>query len=238
LFVSVETPSASPIIFALDFATVDEARDEARVVASAVGMLKVGLELYVHAGPAVVELGRDAGLPVFLDLKLHDIPETVERAVASAAKLGARALTVHASGGTKMLARAVERAANTGMEICAVTVLTSLDDHDAQAIGFSASASRTAVGLANLAWEAGVRWFVCSPAEVSTLRDTLGPQATLVTPGVRPASAALGDQKRVATPADAIRAGANWLVVGRPIRDAEDSLAAARAITNEALAAR
>ena len=239
---------ASPIAFALDFASLEEAREAAVEVAPAVGMLKVGLELFVHAGPTVVSLGRDAGLPVFLDLKLHDIPETVERAVARASHLGARVLTVHASGGRTMLKRAVARARAEGdsLAICAVTVLTSLDDGDLDDIGFApmpavvgadAPRPRTSVAaekLARLAYDEGVRWFVCSPAEVAVLRRALGPDAVLVTPGVRPSSAEHGDQKRVATPEQAIRDGANWLVVGRPIRDAVDRLAAARAIANAA----
>jgi orotidine-5'-phosphate decarboxylase len=222
----------SPIAFALDYASVDEARAAARLVAPAIGMIKVGLELFVGAGPSVVALGKEVGLPVFLDLKLHDIPETVERAVAQASSLGARLVTVHASGGRVMLRRAVERAAREGGElaICAVTVLTSLDDADLRDVGLAGPASEAALRLARVAFEEGVRWFVCSPAEVRSLRSALGKDAVLVTPGVRPASAAKGDQKRVATPEQAIADGADWVVVGRPIRDASDPLAAARAI--------
>lgn len=245
---------SSPVVFALDFSSVDEARAAAAEVAPAVGMIKVGLELFVGAGPAVVSLGRDVGLPVFLDLKLHDIPETVERAVAQASHLGARLITVHASGGRSMLKRAVRRAETEGgsLAICAVTILTSLDDSDLDDVGISVTrrlpafrmpgeeapaaperprTSLAAESLAKLAFEEGVRWFVCSPAEVASLRRLLGPDAILVTPGVRPSTAERGDQKRVATPEQAIRDGADWLVVGRPIRDAADRLAAARMIT-------
>lgn len=224
--------SRPPIAFALDFATIDEARSAAREVAPAVGMVKVGLELFVAAGPAVVEIGREVDRPVFLDLKLHDIPETVERAVARAAHLGAGLVTVHASGGRAMLERAVKRASAeaTGMAICAVTVLTSLDAADLAETGLAGPPGDAALRLARLAWDAGVRWFVCSPAEVSRIRDALGPDATLITPGVRPRDAALGDQKRVTTPEEAIASGASWVVVGRPIRDAESRLAAAEAI--------
>jgi orotidine-5'-phosphate decarboxylase len=195
-------------------------------------MIKVGLELFVSAGPSVVSLGKDVDLPVFLDLKLHDIPETVERAVAQAASLGARLVTVHASGGRTMLRRAVARAssAGSGLAICAVTLLTSLDDADLRDVGLAGPPSEAAVRLASMAYEEGVRWFVCSPAEVRSLRATLGNEAVLVTPGVRPASAAKGDQKRVATPEQAMADGADWVVVGRPIRDADDPLAAARGI--------
>jgi orotidine-5'-phosphate decarboxylase len=223
-----------PIAYALDFASAHDAREAAARVAPAIGMVKVGLELFVHEGPSIVAIGREVGLPVFLDLKLHDIPETVERAVAQASHLGARLVTVHASGGRSMLKRAVARAAAEGgqLAICAVTVLTSLDDADLHDIGINGGSSEAAVRLARVAFDEGVRWFVCSPAEVRSLRAALGKDAVLVTPGVRPANAALGDQKRVATPEQAIADGADWVVVGRPIRDADDPLAAARAIAS------
>ena len=243
----------NPIAFALDFASLDEARAAAREVAPAVGMLKVGLELFVGYGPQVTELGREVGLPVFLDLKLHDIPETVERAVAQACRLGARVLTVHASGGRTMLKRAVARAKaeGGGLDVCAVTILTSLDDADLEDLGVTVTrrmpafqvpdttaerttASLAAENLARLAYDEGVRWFVCSPSEVRSLRARLGRDAVLVTPGIRPHDAAKGDQKRVATPEAAIEDGADWLVVGRPIRDAASRLEAARAIADAA----
>jgi orotidine-5'-phosphate decarboxylase len=221
-----------PIAFALDFPNEAEARGAAREVAPAIGMVKVGLELFVNAGPSVVGVGKEVGLPVFLDLKLHDIPETVERAVAQATSLGARLVTVHASGGRAMLGRAVKRAAADGgsLAICAVTILTSLDDPDLSDIGLRGPPADAAVRLAKLAWDEGMRWFVCSPHEVKRLREVLGPDAVLVTPGVRPKGADEGDQKRIATPEQAITDGASWVVVGRPIRDAKDRLAAAQAI--------
>jgi len=227
--------SDSRIAFALDYSSVAEAREAAHRVAPAIGMIKVGLELFVGAGPAAVGLGKEVGLPVFLDLKLHDIPETVERAVAQASSLGVRLVTVHASGGRTMMKRAVARAASEGgsLAICAVTILTSLDGADLADLGLTGDPTAAAVRLARLAFDEGVRWFVCSPAEVGALREALGKDAVLVTPGVRPAGgaqAAKGDQKRVATPEQAIADGADWVVVGRPIRDAADPLAAARAI--------
>ncbi len=230
----------SPIIYALDYATVAEAEAGAALVASAVGMLKVGLELFVRGGPRTVDVGKKNDLPVFLDLKLHDIPETVERAVAAASGLGAHALTVHASGGRAMLGRAVKRAATEGgtLSVCAVTVLTSLDAADLADLGIAGDARAAATKLARIAYDEGVRWFVCSPTEVADLRSALGPDATLVTPGVRPAATAVGDQKRTATPEDAIRAGATWLVVGRPIRDAADPRKTAEAIAQAAIGAR
>ncbi len=235
----------SRVAFALDLPTLDRARAAALAVREAVGMLKVGLELFVEAGPAAVALGRETGLPVFLDLKLCDIPETVDRAVARAAALGARMLTVHAGGGPAMLRRAAERARRegTGLEVVAVTVLTSLDGADLAALGVAASVPEQVERLARLAWDQGVRAFVCSPHEASRLRAALGPEATLVTPGVRAAGGGAGavagdDQKRTMSAGEAIAAGASWVVVGRPIRDAADPLAAARAIAREVDAAR
>ncbi len=219
------------IVFALDFATLGQATEAAHEVAVSVGMLKVGLELFMREGASAVELGASVGLPVFLDLKLHDIPETVERAVRQAARLGARWLTVHACGGREMLRRAVACARDSGsLDVCAVTVLTSLDDADVADIGFREGSEAMAVRLARLAWEEGVTHFVCSPHEASALRLALGAGAVLITPGVRPDASAKGDQKRAATPAQALKNGADWIVVGRPIRDAENRLAAAQSI--------
>ncbi|MBM4375159.1 MAG: orotidine-5'-phosphate decarboxylase [Deltaproteobacteria bacterium] len=223
------------LIFALDVADLEEARGLASSLAGAVGMLKVGLELYCAHGPEVASLARSNGLELFLDLKLHDIPETVARAVERVAGLGARYLTVHASGGRAMLREAERRAqaarsSGALLELVAVTVLTSLDGDDLASLGVDRVPAEHAVALAELAWGEGVRAFVCSAAEVALLRSKLGPEATLLTPGIRPAGATVGDQKRVSTPESAIRAGADRLVVGRPIRDALDRAAAARAI--------
>ena len=236
--------NASPICFALDYPRVDEARIAAIRVREAVGMIKVGLELFVEAGPHALALGKECELPVFLDLKLHDIPETVERAVARASALGAKILTIHAGGGPAMCARAAARAAKegTGLTVAAVTVLTSLDGADLAKLGLAEDVATHARRLARMAWEEGIRAFVCSPHEVKAMRTELGSEATLITPGVRPSEAAgaarADDQKRVATAAQAIADGADWLVVGRPIRDAADPLAAARALTEEAMRAR
>lgn len=262
----------SPVAFALDLPTLAEARAAAREVAPAIGMVKVGLELFIQAGPEALSIGKEIERPVFLDLKLHDIPETVERAVAQASHLGARLVTLHATGGRTMLRRAVKRAETEGgsLAICAVTILTSLDDNDLDDVGihatrrvpaFNPAAMRTATAekedrsraslaaqnLAELAYEEGVRWFVCSAAEVAPLRAKLGPGATIITPGIRPADASGAprprgdkgeDQKRIATPEQAIKDGADWLVVGRPIRDASNRLAAAQAIADAAKSAR
>jgi orotidine-5'-phosphate decarboxylase len=225
----------SRLIAALDVPTLADARALAEELRGEVGMLKVGLELFVAEGAAAVRLGQDNDLPVFLDLKLHDIPETVERAVSRASALGARLLTVHASGGRAMLERAVTAAerGGQGLEIVAVTVLTSLDDADLAELGLEGGAPAQAVRLARLAFACGVRTFVCSPHEAAALRAALGPSARLVTPGVRPGGEAAGDQKRVATPATAITAGADALVIGRPLRDAPNRRDAARALVAE-----
>lgn len=228
---------SSRVILALDLPSLDSARALALAVKGAVGMLKVGLELYVEAGPGAVGLGPEAGLPVFLDLKLHDIPETVERAVARASALGARMLTVHASGGRTMLRRAVERARKegAGLEVVAVTVLTSLDAGDLADAGVAGDVRSQVERLARMGWDEGVRAFVCSPHEAARLRGALGAEATLITPGVRAASdAGQDDQKRTMSAGEAVAAGASWVVVGRPIRDAADPLAAAQAFTREA----
>lgn len=223
------------LVFPLDYASLDEARHGARLVAPHVGVLKVGLQLFVAEGPAAIAVCHDLGLDVFLDLKLHDIPETVGRAVRAAASLGIRYLTVHAHGGRAMLERAVEEAshASTPLTILAVTVLTSLDAADLVAMGIDTSPPAQVERVARLAWNAGVRGFVASAAEATNLRQALGSDALLVTPGIRPAGNAAGDQKRIVTPTEAVTAGADLLVVGRPIRDAADPGAAAHAIVQE-----
>ena len=192
---------------------------------------KVGLELFVAEGPGIVEVVRARGGRVFLDLKLHDIPETVGRAVESAAALGVDLLTVHAAGGAQMLERAVQSAASR-LTILAVTVLTSLSPDDLAADGLTGSVAEAVARRASVAARAGVGGLVCSPHEVGEARAA-GRELLLVVPGVRPVGAALGDQKRVATPAATVRAGADHLVVGRPIRDAASPVEAFAAIVRE-----
>lgn len=230
----------SPLILALDVASTLEAVSLCEKVGDAVGMVKVGLELFVADGPKSVEAVRNCGASIFLDLKLHDIPETVDRAVACAAALNVSMLTVHASGGAPMLERAVARASReaTGLAIVAVTVLTSHTQASLRAMGVAATLADHVLALAQLAWQSGVTHFVCSPHEASLLREKFGQAACLITPGVRPRGADVQDQARVLTPSAAMQAGANWLVVGRPIRDAQDSRAAALAMANEAKEAR
>lgn len=200
---------------------------------------KVGLELFVAAGPAVLEPLLRRGYSVFLDLKLHDIPNTVAGAVRSAAALGARMLTVHAGGGPAMLSAAQEALAGVANppQLLAVTVLTSMDEMQLKGVGVQRSAAEQVELLARMGLESGIRGFVCSPQEVGVLRKLTGPEGTLVIPGIRPAGGAVGDQKRIATPADALRNGASYLVVGRPITQAADPAKAAEAILTEMAAA-
>jgi orotidine-5'-phosphate decarboxylase len=217
---------------ALDLADLDDALRLAERVSPFVGVMKVGLELFVRFGPTAVERIRQAtGARVFLDLKLHDIPETVERAVGAARSSGASLLTIHAGGGRAMLEAAV-RAAGDDLKLLAVTVLTSLDASDLRDAGVERSVEAHAEALFDLAWSSGVRGFVTSALEVERLRRRQA-GGYLVTPGIRPAGAATGDQKRVATPATALLSGADLLVVGRPLRDAADPAAAAAALRAE-----
>jgi orotidine-5'-phosphate decarboxylase len=223
------------LIVALD---VPDATSAMRLVAELEGTcswFKVGLELFVAAGPAVLEPIVGRGHNVFLDLKLHDIPNTVAGAVRSAAGLGVRMLTVHAGGGPAMLAAAKNALAGVANppELLAVTVLTSMDAEQLHAVGVDRAASSQVEVLARMGWEAGIRGFVCSPQEVEAVRRLTGPEGVLVIPGIRPAGAAVGDQKRVAGPADALRLGASYLVVGRPITLADDPAKAAAGILEE-----
>jgi len=218
------------IIVALDTDSPESALAAARSLSGEVGMFKVGMELFPRGGPELVHRIRETGCDVFLDLKFHDIPNTVSGAVRSAAALGVKFATVHASGGKAMLAAAAEAARGTGTTILAVTVLTSLDDADLASVGFSLGAAEGVLRLADLAFASGVGGIVCSAKEVASVRARVGKGVTLVTPGVRMPGDAAGDQKRVVTPAEAIRRGADYLVVGRPITKAADPPAAARAI--------
>lgn len=230
-----EPAARKRIAFALDYPSLKEAEAGARLVAPHVGVLKVGLELFIKEGPQAVTTASSLGCDVFLDLKLHDIQKTVERAVGTASELGVKYLTIHTSGGPGMMAAAAERAAkeNAGLCVLGVTVLTSLSDTDLAQVGVPAAAPDQVIRLAQLARECGLGGLVCSSVEVAQVRDAVGPEMTLVTPGIRPAGADHGDQKRVGSPADAIKAGSSLLVVGRPIRDAADPAAAAQSILSE-----
>jgi orotidine-5'-phosphate decarboxylase len=223
------------LIVALDF---PDAASATALVAQLDGQctwFKVGLELFVAAGPSVLRPILKRGHSVFLDLKFHDIPNTVAGAVRSAAGLGVHMLNVHAGGGPAMLAAA--KAALEGLpdppELLAVSVLTSMDSAQVGAVGLERSPSEQVELLARMTLGAGIRGFVCSPQEVATLRALTGPEGVLVTPGIRPAGSEIGDQKRISTPAEALRQGASYLVVGRPITQAPDPRQAAEAILME-----
>ena len=219
----------APIAVALDAPDLETAARWAGLVTPHVSTVKVGLELYLRYGPGIVASIRGAsGVKVFLDLKLHDIPATVAGAARAVARLHPDVLTVHASGGPEVIRAAVEAAPAT--LIAGVTLLTSLRAADLERIGITGSLSDAVRRLAVLSVEAGARGLVCSPREVAEVRAEVGPDVLLITPGIRPAGAAAHDQARTATPEEAMRAGADLLVIGRPITGAPDPGAAAAAI--------
>ena len=219
------------IIVALDTDSPEAALAAVSALAGEVGLFKVGMELFPRGGPELVERIRATGAEVFLDLKFHDIPNTVAGAVRSAVALGVKFATVHASGGKAMLAAAA--AEGSGTTLLAVTVLTSLDDADLSSVGFALRAAEAVDRLAGLAVDAGIGGIVCSAKEVAAVRARVGKEVVLVTPGVRLPEDSVGDQKRVVTPFEAVRAGANYIVVGRPITKASDPVAAARKFASE-----
>jgi orotidine-5'-phosphate decarboxylase len=219
---------------ALDFTNEDQAMKLVDSLGDSCQWFKVGMELYYASGNHVVQQLRDRGFNVFLDLKLHDIPNTVAGAVRSATRAGASLLTIHASGGAAMMTAAAEAASAPGSpRLLAVTVLTSMDSSELAGVGITASAADQVLRLARLARASGIDGIVCSAEEVAMLRKETGPETLLVIPGIRPAGSAVGDQKRVATPGLAIAHGASMLVVGRPITRAADPASAARAILEE-----
>lgn len=223
------------LIVALDVPSAAASAELVRKFEGTCRWFKVGLELFTAGGPAVLEPLVSRGHSVFLDLKFHDIPNTVAGAVRSAARLGVRMINVHAAGGPAMLAAA--KAALDGVtdppELLAVTVLTSMDAAQIGSTGVARSPAQQVELLAKMCIAAGIRGFVCSPQEVAALRALVGPDGVLVIPGIRPAGSDTNDQKRLATPADAIRNGASYLVVGRPITQAADPAAAAQAVLEE-----
>ncbi|HAR35823.1 MAG TPA: orotidine-5'-phosphate decarboxylase [Acidobacteria bacterium] len=217
---------ARKIIIALDVKNREEARSVLESLPEA-RIFKVGLELYTAEGPAMLDLVKGYGKEVFLDLKLHDIPNTVAGAVRSAVRHGVSMLTLHTSGGGEMMKKAVEAARETAAKenkplplILGVTVLTSLKDSDLQEIGFSSDSKNQVLRLARLAVEAGIEGIVCSPQELEPLRAELGEKVRIITPGIRPAWAEAQDQKRIMTPEEAVKKGADFLVIGRPITQA------------------
>jgi orotidine-5'-phosphate decarboxylase len=219
----------APIAVALDAPDLETAARWAGLVTPHVSTLKIGLELYLRYGPEVVASVRGAsGVQIFLDLKLHDIPATVAAAARAVARLRPALLTVHAAAGSAAIRAAAE--ASRGTKVVAVTVLTSLGEADLRRIGLVGPASDAVRRLATLAVEAGASGLVCSPQEVAAVRAEVGADILLITPGVRPAGTDTHDQARVATPEEALRAGADLLVIGRPITGAADPGAAAAAI--------
>ena len=226
------TRAANPVYVALDTTDLEYALSLAGRVAPHIGGLKLGLEFFSAHGPDGVRAFADTGLPIFLDLKFHDIPNTVAGAVKAATRLGVSILNVHASGGAAMMKAAVEaaRSVNPKTKVIAVTVLTSLNDADLMAVGQTPSAGEQVLRLAQLTKSCGLDGVVCSAHEISALRAALGDAFSLVVPGIRPAGSEIGDQRRVMGPAEAHAAGASILVIGRPITAAPDPVIAARNI--------
>ncbi len=227
----------NPIIAALDVPSAEQALKLAEQVAPAVGAFKIGKELFVSAGPDIVRRVRDTGTAVFLDLKFHDIPNTAARAIAAATRLDVQMLTIHASGGGEMM-RAAEKSAQDTAKllgrqaplVLGVTVLTSANNATLAEIGCEPDTERQVARLAQLAMKAGLRGLVCSPLEIVALRKILPAQVQLVTPGIRTGAEKADDQKRTLSPREAMAAGANWLVIGRPIYAAENPRDAAEKI--------
>ena len=227
----------SRIIVALDFASADEAINLAKALDPAICRVKVGKELFTRAGPSFIKTLHGMGFEVFLDLKFHDIPNTVAKACRAAADLGVWMVNVHALGGRRMMeaAREAVDSANHHPLLIGVTILTSMGEEDLQEIGLPADPEANVLRLAQLAESSGLDGVVCSPREVAALRKTVGDSFSLVTPGVRPAGVSTDDQKRVTTPEDAIRTGSSYLVIGRPITQAENPKAALENINSAIL---
>jgi orotidine-5'-phosphate decarboxylase len=226
---------ARRIIVALDQEDIGAARRLVRELSGLISFFKVGSELFSAAGPAAIEMVREAGADVFLDLKYHDIPNTVSRAVGRAASYGVTLVNVHALGGLEMMRAAADAALSADRKtlVIGVTVLTSMDAADLERVGIGSPPDAEVSRLARLAREAGLAGVVSSAREVGRLREELGPDFILVTPGIRPAGADAGDQKRIVTPRQAFDSGADYIVVGRPIAAAPDPHVAAERIIEE-----
>lgn len=221
----------SPIIIALDVDSAESARELVSTLGDSVSFYKVGMELYASAGMEFVRELIGSGKQVFLDMKFYDIGETVKRAVAQVAKSGVAFCTVH--GSRAVMRAAVEGRGDSALKLLAVTVLTSFDQNDLADLGYPCSVSELVDLRVVKAMEAGIDGLVCSPLEVASVRSIAGPQAILVTPGVRSAGAGAGDQKRIATPAEAMLNGANYLVIGRQVTRAQDPRVEVRRICEE-----
>jgi orotidine-5'-phosphate decarboxylase len=229
------------IIFALDVNGLSEIDRYAEMLSDRVGMFKVGKELFTSCGPAAVKAVQRHGGQVFLDLKYHDIPNTVANAMLEAARLGVQLANLHALGGGEMMeaaAKAVQKefGGSERPKLLAVTILTSSTEATLRQIGIDHSVQDMVVRLARLAKESGMDGVVASPLEIELIREACGPDFLIVTPGVRPSFAAVDDQKRIMTPSEAVKAGADYLVIGRPIAKAADPVQAAQLITDEIMA--
>jgi orotidine-5'-phosphate decarboxylase len=229
--------TTNPVFCAIDAPTLDEAKRLIGLVAGAVGGIKLGLEFFMAAGPEGVREARSTGVPLFLDIKLHDIPNTVAGAIRSVVPLSPTYITIHASGGRAMMQAAAEAARSEAdklgvprPKLLGVTVLTSLDVGDLEAVGQGMEVSAQVERLARLAESSGLDGVICAPTEIARLRRILKPTSVLMVPGIRPAGSEAGDQKRVMTPKEAMELGATHLVIGRPITGATDPAAAARDI--------
>ncbi|MFN9781445.1 MAG: orotidine-5'-phosphate decarboxylase [Alphaproteobacteria bacterium] len=229
-----------PVYCALDTTDLGKAMELAVAIKPWVGGIKLGLEFFNANGPQGIARLAEIGLPVFADLKMHDIPNTVAGGIRAVLPLGISIVNVHAGGGRAMMKAAAEAAATAGPrrpKVIAVTVLTSMDVSDLNETGVHGAPADQVIRLATLARDAGMDGVVCSAHEIEPLRKALGPGFMLVVPGIRPAGADTGDQKRIMTPAEALKHGADWLVIGRPITGAADPASAARAIHDELLRA-
>ena len=220
------------VIVALDVPSAPEAQNLVRELSGAISFFKIGLQLYTACGPEIVRAVRDSGARVFLDLKLHDIPNTVAKAVAAASDLGVEMLTLHLSGGRQMLAAAAT-ASPPDMLLLGVTVLTSSNEETLRETGVSATVEEQAVRLAQLAAESGIGGLIASPHELGALRAVVGHNIKIITPGVRPTWSAADDQKRFTTPREALDRGADFIVVGRPITAHSNPAAAAQRLISE-----
>ena len=226
----------NPIMLAIDTSSLDEAKSLAVKLKDNIGGIKLGMEFFNSFGPSGIKAIKDFDIPIFLDLKLHDIPATVYKTITTLLKLEPAIINVHASGGKEMMmaaAKALKDSGNKNTKIIAVTILTSLDDNDLYEIGFSGTSNELVLRLAKLAQESGLDGIVCSAKEISTIRENIGSDFMLVVPGIRTKEDNADDQKRIMTPKEAILLGADLLVIGRPITKAKDEILASKEILDQ-----
>ena len=226
----------NPIMLAIDTSSLDEAKSLAVKLKDNIGGIKLGMEFFNSFGPSGIKAIKDFDIPIFLDLKLHDIPATVYKTITTLLKLEPAIINVHASGGKEMImdaAKALKDSGNKNTKIIAVTILTSLDDNDLYEIGFSGTSNELVLRLAKLAQESGLDGIVCSAKEISTIRENIGSDFMLVVPGIRTKEDNADDQKRIMTPKEAILLGADLLVIGRPITKAKDEILASKEILDQ-----